>query len=414
MNQSSKATRGIKRNHVIIGVLTAIGFSIGFYTCNKGLDKTQAAKTEVVPLTKHWEKAIPHQEIPHGLTSISAASCGECHQEIYREWKQSTHAVAFQDLQFQAEWKKDDIYACLNCHTPLQNQQEFIVTGLIDGDYKTPLKEPNPHFDKKLRMESITCATCHVRDGSVIGTIGIANTPHKTVKDPEFLSERLCVSCHNVVDELNPVLVCTFETGDEWSNNWAIKAGKTCITCHMPETERPLHAEKNKRLSHFHHFPGSGIPKFFDMEAKALESLKIVESSIEKVYSVGDTIDYTLEVKNSFAGHSIPTGDPERFFLVSFRLADDQGNVIKEEQHRIGEAWQWYPVAKKLSDNNLKPLEERAYKFKHATKGPGMLTLSVEITKHRMTEENARYNGILGKYPLSIEVFRKQYNVKIE
>ena len=367
-----------------------------------------------VPLTKHWEKAIPHQEIPVGLTSISAESCGTCHQEIYKEWKRSTHAVAFQDLQFQAEWKKDGILTCLNCHTPLQNQQAFIVKGLMNGDYKTPLKEPNPRFDKKLQLESITCATCHVRDGRVIGPIGAISAPHKTVKDPEFLSEKLCVGCHNVVDELNPVLVCTFETGDEWENNWAKKSGKTCISCHMPETERPVSTGMKKRLSHFHNFPGSGIPKFFGVEAKKLESLEIKESSMKKVYSAGETIDYSLKVKNSFAGHSVPTGDPERFFLITFRLMDGQGNIFKEEQHRIGEEWQWYPVAKKLSDNNLKPLEERAFTFKYDTKKQGTLTFTVEITKYRMTVENAKHNGILGKYPLSVEVFKKQYPIKTE
>jgi cytochrome c554/c'-like protein len=402
----------VKKKYLVISSFLAFHFFLVLPNCNEPSKEKSA--DAIVSLTKHWEKAIPHQEIPFGLSSISAESCGTCHQEIYKEWKQSTHAVAFQDLQFQAEWKKDDIYACLNCHTPLQNQQEFIVTGLINGDYKTPLKEPNSRFDKELQLESITCATCHVRDGNIIGTIGTISAPHKTVKDLEFLSEKLCISCHNVVDELNPVLVCTFETGDEWDNNWAKKSGKTCISCHMSETERPIFPGMEKRLSHFHNFPGSGIPKFFDMEAKKLESLEIKESSIKKVYSVGETIDYSLEVKNSFAGHSVPTGDPERFFLVSFRLTDNRSNILNEEQYRIGEEWQWYPVAKKLSDNNLKPLEEREFIFKYDIKKQEILTFTVEMTKHRMTEANAKHNGILGKYPLSLEVFRKQYNIKTE
>ena len=402
----------MNKKFLIISGLLAIHFFLLLPNCNEApKEKTTG---DIVPLTKHWKKAIAHQEIPTGLSSISAASCGACHQEIYQEWKKSTHAGAFQDLQFQAEWKKDDVLTCLNCHTPLQNQQEFIVKGLINGDYKTPLKEPNPRFDKKLQLESITCATCHVRDGNIIGTIGTKNAPHKTVKDLKFLSEKLCTSCHNVVDELNPVLVCTFETGDEWDKNWAKKSGKTCISCHMPEIERPIFSGMEKRLSHFHDFPGSGIPKFFDMEAKKLEGLEFTESSVKKVYSVGEKIVYSLKVKNSFAGHSVPTGDPERFFLVSFRLVDKQGNIFSEEQHRIGEEWQWYPVAKKLSDNNLKPLEERMYTFDYDIKKQGILTFTVEITKYRMTEENAKRNGILGKYPLSIDVFKKKYNVNIE
>ncbi|MBK8503570.1 MAG: hypothetical protein IPL46_15965 [Saprospiraceae bacterium] len=90
---------------------TAIGSGIFillvlFNACNLVTVKKSLTREDIIPLTKHWEIAIAHQEIPDGLSSISAASCGSCHQEIYKDWKQSTHSVAFQDLQFQAEWKK--------------------------------------------------------------------------------------------------------------------------------------------------------------------------------------------------------------------------------------------------------------------------------------------------------------------
>lgn len=405
----------IRKNHIVAGIMASFLTLLIYSSCNHQKSETeQTTAHDTIPLTKHWESPIPHQEIPKGLISISATSCGSCHQDIYNEWKQSTHAVAFQDLQFQAELKKDNLLTCLNCHTPLQNQQEFIVKGFINGDYKTPLKEANPNFDKALQLESITCASCHVRDGHVIGTIGNTNAPHKTIKDVELLSQQLCVSCHNVVDELNPVLVCTFETGDEWANNWARKDGKSCISCHMPETERPLVPGMGNRKSHFHQFPGSGIPKFFDMEAERLESMEINGSEINKTYSVGETIVYEFEIKNSFAGHSIPTGDPERYFLITFHLLDSQGDTVRKEIHRIGEKWQWHPVAKKISDNNLKPLEERTYTFNSTIDRKGVFTLVAEITKHRMTEENAKHHEILGKYPLSIKVFKKQYNFTIE
>lgn len=400
---------------VILSALVGLVVTLALSDCtDQGNHKNGSTTNDTVALTKHWESPIPHQEIPEGLNSISAASCGSCHQDIYNEWKQSTHAVAFQDLQFQAEWKKDDILTCLNCHTPLQNQQEFIVKGFINGDYKRPLKEPNRHFDKALQLESITCAACHVRDGYVIGTSGNTNAPHATKRDVELLSKTLCIGCHNVVDELNPVLVCTFETGDEWESNWARKEGKSCISCHMPETERPIVPGAKARRSHFHHFPGSGIPKFFGMEAEGLKSMEISGNALSKTYSVGDTIHYTLEVKNSFAGHSIPTGDPERYFLITFRLMDSQGSTVREETHRIGETWQWHPVAKKIADNNLEPLEERTYSFSHYVDQKGTFTLGVEITKHRMTVENAKYHDLLGKYPLSIKVFNKQYDFTVE
>ena len=371
--------------------------------------KESDEKSKVVPLSKHWEFAIPHQEIPEGLTSLSAASCGQCHVEIYKEWKQSTHAFAFQDLQFQAEMKKNDIYACLNCHTPLQNQQEFIVTGLQNGDYKTPAKSINSKFDKELQMEGITCASCHIRNGNVIGTIGNSDAPHKTIKDAGFLSEKLCMSCHNVSEELSEELVCTFETGDEWKNNWAKEKGKICITCHMPVTERPISIGMQKRISHYHNFPGSGIPKFYGMEVEGLNGLEITPGHLAKYFHAGDTLKYSLRVKNSYAGHSLPTGDPERYYLITFRLMNREDVLLNKKQYRIGEQWQWHPVAKKLSDNNLKPLEVRNFDFDYSIPDEKSHLLEVEITKHRMTKENAEWHGILEEYPLSISVWKETY-----
>lgn len=396
--------------HSVIGVVLMASLT----DCGNSVQNEIVQENDTIPLTKHWEIPIPHQEVPQGLVSLYAKDCGMCHQEIYNEWQQSVHAVAFQDLQFQAEWKKDNVIVCLNCHTPLQDQQEFIVTGLLNGDYKTPVKTPNPHFDKALQMESITCATCHVRDGNVIGTMGITNAPHKTTRDVEFLSEQICLGCHNVVSELSLALVCTFETGDEWQNNWAFEAGKNCIFCHMPAIERSIVAGFPTRKSHSHYFPGSGIPKFYDMKSNRLDGLEITEDKIKDTYSVGEKINYSLILKNSYAGHNVPTGDPERFILITFKVSDSDGKILKQEEHRIGEKWQWHPVAKKLSDNNLKPLEERAFDFSYRLPDKNGLSLIIEVTRHRITKENAEFMGILDKYPLSVSVFKKSYPIHLE
>ncbi|MBL0109568.1 MAG: hypothetical protein IPP42_01350 [Saprospiraceae bacterium] len=121
----------------------------------------------------------------------------------------------------------------------MQNQQEYIIQGLIDGDIYKPVKTINDHFDKSLQSEGITCASCHVRDGAIIGPHGSDKAPHKTIKDTIFLSEQLCIGCHNASAVLTPTLACTFETGDEW------KAGpywgkRNCISCHMDTTHREI------------------------------------------------------------------------------------------------------------------------------------------------------------------------------
>lgn len=373
-----------------------------------------AGLNDTVPLTRSWEKAIPHQEVPSGLTSLHASECGKCHTEIYEEWKTSIHAVAWQDPQFQAEWKKDNVYACINCHTPLQNQQEYIVTGLLNGDLKTPVQKLNPNFDQLLQAESITCATCHVREGNVIGTQSLLGVPHAMETNLELLSEQICLSCHNVAEELNPTLVCTFETGDEWMGTAKKQEGNTCITCHMPDVDRPLLLDGEIRPGHTHSFPGSGIPKFANRPVPGLQGLEITEGFLNRNYSAGDTLKFELSIKNKYAGHNLPTGDPERFYLVNYVMESESGEIVSEAEFRIGEKWQWFPVAEKLADNNLKSMEERAFPFSEIISGNESFVLRVSLTKHRITKENADYNGLGEDYPRSISVFEKEYLIHVE
>ncbi len=374
----------------------------------------QGKGPEVHPLTKSWEVAIPNQQVPAGLTSLSARACGACHQQHYAEWQVSTHAQAWHDQQFQAEIKKETSpFMCINCHTPLQNQQEYKVTGLLDGDLYRPVKEKNPAFDPSLQQEGITCASCHVRDGAVIGTTGNKNAPHKTVKDPEFLSEKLCISCHNATAILTPELVCTFETGDEWQAG-PFFGEKNCISCHMAEEFRENVPGAGKALSHQHYFAGSGIPKHDTLQTKGLNGLVFYPSAVAATLPAGEELRFSLKVKNELAGHRVPTGDPERYFLITLELKNPAGKVLASQTERIGEKWQWYPEAKKLADNNLYPGEERTYVFNYLPQATGILTLNLTVTKHRLAPEFAEYNKLDDSYPLFITIYEKSWTVAVK
>ena len=135
-----------------------------------------------------------------------AQTCGNCHQEIYQEWKMSTHVYAYlDDLQFMAEMSKKDpndptsdvTWMCLNCHTPLINQQENLIVGLENGlNHATKVK--NPYFDASLQKEAITCASCHVREGSIIGPYGNPDNlaPHPVTKSDKLTESEWCNQCH--------------------------------------------------------------------------------------------------------------------------------------------------------------------------------------------------------------------------
>ena len=396
---------------IIAGVIAGIVL-LNFISCGDAPKPKEPAQN-IHPLTKSWEKVVPHQEIPEGLTSLSAEQCGACHQQHYKEWRLSTHSHAWTDLQFQAELKKESSpFMCINCHVPLQNQQEFIIEGLVDGDIYQPVKRKNPNFDKKLQQEGINCASCHVRNKAIIGPTGTSKAPHKTVKDPEFLSETLCISCHNATAVITPTLACSFETGDEW------KAGpyfgkKNCISCHMETVEREIVPGYGKRLSHYHFFAGSGIPKFDTVQTNILNGLAFYPSALKSSYSKMDSIRFTLKVKNEFAGHKVPTGDPERFFNIYFILKDKKGTVLATHTDRIGEHWEWHPRVKKISDNNLNPGEERSFHFAYQTLQKGQLNLSVKVEKHRLSKESADYNKLGDNYPLFITIFEEEFVVVV-
>ncbi len=399
------------KNFFLIPFLFIILSSCDF--SNGKVEKLDSEKVNIHPLENSWDIAVPNQEPPEGLTSLSAEQCGACHQEHYKEWKMSTHAHAWTDLQFQAEIKKESSpFMCINCHIPLQNQQEYFIEGLIDGDIYQPVKKKNPKFDKALQQEGITCAACHVRNNTIIGPTGTSKAPHKTVKDTLHLSESLCINCHNAVAVITPTLACSFETGDEW------KAGpffgkKNCKNCHMEEMHRAIVPGYEPRLSHFHGFPGSGIPKFDTVTTNTLNGLEIYPMVLPKSIKIGAPIEYTLNVKNEHAGHRVPTGDPERFFIISFTVLNTKGDTLDTKSERIGEHWEWHPLAKKVFDNNLMPGEERAFDFTYQASKKELLKVIVKVEKHRLSQKNADYNKLGKAYPLFITIFEKEYFVRV-
>ncbi len=384
---------------------------------NSEIDSSAKQGGTVQPLTEHWEKAIPFQQPAEGLTSLSAKECGECHEEIYQEWKASLHAQAWFDPQFQVEWAKDDsLWVCINCHTPLVNQQPFLILGKKDGDYFRPVKQRNPRFDPALRDEGITCAVCHVRDHAVRGPFGDQeNAPHAVRKAAEELSEKLCLSCHNVVDVLSPTLVCTFQTGEEWKGSPYAEAGENCITCHMPEIWRPLVEGGPVRATRKHIWIGSGIPKSIQQKGPVegyVPGLDLRIVSSKKDYRPGEEAYFTALLTNRRAGHFLPTGDPEYFITLDLGLVDGRAKTLLDTTYWIGQKWQWWPKAEKLSDNRLRPLETRAYSFSFVVPESARgLQFMAKVTMHRMTEEVARSAGLAGKYPLKTVTLQQRIAV---
>ncbi len=372
---------------------------------------TQKAPVRLVPLHQRFNKnqtfafIIPHLKPVPGVGEPRAENCKKCHTAIYDEWKQSTHASALKDLQFQAELAKPSSpkWVCLNCHIPILNQRKSAILFLSNGNVFAPVKKKNPHYDPVMRKEAITCATCHVRPDSqgnsvIIGSIGSKEAPHPIRKDPQFLKS-ICLRCHNPQGHrLTRHLMCWFRTHDELSKA-PITTKKDCVSCHMPTTKRrlvPAWKHLTQRTSHLHHWVGGGIPKSYS-HYKGLLKRGYIPGVDIKLYTPEHfekktTLPITLSIHNMRSGHWMPTADPERFVLLLAFLEHAKGKRSQLQKMRIGQTWEWEPKAKKLADNRLKPHETRYWKprFKLPINRVGV-TLKILVYHVRLSTKTARH-----------------------
>jgi hypothetical protein len=59
--------------------------------------------------------------------------------------------------------------------------------------------------------------------------------------------------------------------------------------------------------------------------------------------------------------------------------------------------WEWSPQPRKTSDNRLAPREAREFSLEVPATGTGGLSLELEASKWRISEENLRYHQLEGK-----------------
>ena len=182
----------------------------------------------------------------------------------------------------------------------------------------------------------------------------------------------------------------------------------------MPPINRPLTKDSIAKPGTMHYFMGSGIPKHDTLTVERLDGLEFSITDILPQYSAKDSIEFRAIITNKFAGHSVPTGDPERFILTTLGIYElPSKNIIKQDTFRIGEQWQWYPKAKKIADNNLLPHENRAYQI--ITKlGAGNYEFVLVSYKYRTTSELALYNKLADTYPTHIKFYEKKVEFEVK
>ena len=209
----------------------------------------------------------------------TAQYCGHCHQEAYRQWRQSVHSNSFR-----APWYLKNVNTlidekgvqysrhCEGCHNPV---------ALFSGDLSQGMPKKRPFED-----EGLTCSTCHsilstdtTGTGSyVMGTPAVlvdeAGAPitrpvsdaeilahldrhSKAVMRPLYQTAEFCAACHKAaiprsLDDYKWLRAISLY--DEWQGASFTKQSplpfyrkdtvSTCQTCHM--VREPLPSEANE------------------------------------------------------------------------------------------------------------------------------------------------------------------------
>lgn len=309
----------------------------------------------------------------------ASAKCKRCHERVFEEWEtsplsRSIHSPVFRaalDAYLSSGSGKDKVL-CLRCHAPHVNEypeqgQAFIAQA----------KSGDPAID------GVGCAQCHlikqvdrsnVQPSPKYETGGktlfgpykdfVQNLAHQSAELPLFRKSDLCLNCHLAV----PAAVNLGKSNDllgGWETSQAVKSGKECQTCHMPEQVGESANGENKRKVANHSFPGR-IGKL-RQEAAKLEIATTVK---------GDQTTVKVTVR-SMVPHNLPTTHPGWARVVlDLNIQGKNLKTVYSEQRVYGRTYADakgqktvfdFEAAKVLENTVLKPEETRVETFTFPT-----------------------------------------------
>jgi hypothetical protein len=336
---------------------------VGGHLVSTGLFAQEAAKP---PLT--LDKAFPN-----------SSKCKRCHERVFEEWEtsplsRSIHSPAFRtalDQYVQFSGGKDNAL-CFRCHAP--HVREFPDHAKLFLDQ---VKSGEPSID------GVACAQCHLIKhvdrakhppepkydlGSKVlyGPYKdfVQNLAHQSMDLDLFRKSDLCLNCHQSV----PSATNLGKTNDllgNWDQSKAVKSGKECQSCHMPEQIGESANGESKRKVANHTFPGR-IGKL-RQEAAKLD----VQTKIE-----GDKTTVTVKVQ-SLVPHNLPTTHPAWASVVlDLDIKGKNLKTVFTDKRVYGRVYQDakgqktnfdFEAVKVLEDTVLKPEETRVETFTFPT-----------------------------------------------
>lgn len=239
------------------------------------------------------------------LEDVSGNDCLECHVDIGAQWRDSTHATAWQDEHFQRDLlalPEEERAACHGCHAPTP----LVPAGLPQDP---AVRATDPHL-------GVDCRACHLdADGeTILGTLGLETDAHPTRVSAHLAPESmLCVSCHATT--VGPVIGIAADYVETDQAEF-----ETCVGCHMPMARGPLavdpegEVEYEVRRYRSHRLESTRDPEFI----KKTFGLGVEERDGRAVLTITNR-----------AGHGVP-GLTTRTFTFVARVLDEDDSVLAE------------------------------------------------------------------------------------
>lgn len=353
-----KNRRDVLRGTVIAVVLSAM--ALLSYGVQQGL--AQDAKTQAT-----IEKAFPN-----------SSKCKRCHERVFEEWEtsplsRSIHTPTFRaalDAYLNSPAGKDK-GLCFRCHAPhireFAEQAQLFVTQAQSG-------EPS--------LDGVACAQCHLikqvdrekqppepkydlGSKTMYGPYKDAaqNLAHHSNELGLFRKSDLCLNCHQVV----PAAAELGKSNDllgNWDQSKAVKSGKECQTCHMPEQVGESANGERKRKVANHTFPGR-IGQLRQEAAKLEVATKVEEKT---------TVTVTVQ---SLVPHNLPTTHPGwASVLLELDIKGKNLKTVFTDKRVYGRTYADakgqktvfdFDAVKVLEETVLKPEEQRVETFTFPT-----------------------------------------------
>jgi len=254
------------------------------------------------------------------LHHVTAAECGACHEQIYREWQGSQHA--------QANPLKDPIHGAMYRRMVGDPTRTGVTQG--GGPPHCPachvvaaaLDRTSKLDGEPVYLDGVTCTTCHTLTGRTAGaeSRGVHSYTRSTdrLQGPRFAgsgsarfpmerrgawlaSPEFCLGCHGHHTNKQGVAIC--RTGDEAAHGGA----SPCQACHM--AVRDGHADHSMLGGH----SDAMVARAATVEVAA--------------HRAGGGVQARVTLRSRIA-HAFPTGAPFRMGMLEVVGLDGGGREV--------------------------------------------------------------------------------------